>query len=150
MKQEKNKEKGNLIIKIATIILVIFLLLSIFVVIKSEKYNLITSILGILTLVITMNVASIIRVNKEKVKFFSIVSIVLSLIAMVLLFKQTIFSLALSIPAFIISKKAIAKDGRQFITKASFVLSIISVLACVITFIVRFSKLNNLYKTISK
>lgn len=148
MKQEKNK--GNLIIKITTIILVLFLLLSIFVVIKSEKYSLIPSILGILTLVITMNIASIIRISKEKVKLFSIVSIILSLIAIILLFKQTIFSLALSIPAFIISKKAISKDSRQVLTKVSFILSIVSVLACVITFVVRFAKLNNLYKSISK
>lgn len=148
MKREKNK--GNLIIKIATIVLILFLLLCIFVVIKSEKYNLIPSILGILTLVITMNIANIIRISKEKVKLFSIISIILSLVAIVLLFKQTIFSLALSIPAFIISKKALAKDGRQVITKISFILSIISVFACILTFILRFTKINNLYKTISK
>ncbi len=148
MKQEKSK--GNLIIKITTIILILFLLLCMFVVIKSEKYNLIPSILGILTLIITINIANIIRISKEKVKFFSIISIILSLVAMVLLFKQTIFSLALSIPAFIISKKAFSKDGRQLITKISLILSIISIFACVLTFIVRFTKLNNLYKTISK
>lgn len=148
MKQEKNK--GNIIIKIASIILVLFLLLCIFVVIKGEKYNLIPSILGIITLIITMNVANIIRVAKEKVKFFSIVSIILSLVAIALLFNQTIFSLALSIPALIISRKAIAKDSRQTITKASLVLSVISVLACVVTFFTRFTKLNSLYKNITK
>lgn len=148
MKQEKNK--GSIIIKIASIILVLFLLLCIFVVIKSEKYNLIPSILGIIALVITMNVANIIRVTKEKVKFFSIVSIILSLVAIALLFNQTIFSLALSIPALIISRKAIAKDSRQTITKVSLVLSVISVLACVATFISRFTKLNSLYKNITK
>ncbi len=148
MKQEKNK--GNVIIKIATILLIIFLFVCVLVVIRGEKYNLIPSILGIILLVITMNIANIIRISKEKVKLYSVISIVLSIIAIVLLFKQTIFSLALSIPAFIIAKKAFAKDSRQVITKISFVLSIFSVFACILTFMIRFTKLNNLYNSLSK
>ncbi len=142
-KKEKN---GSKVVTIISIVLVVFLLICILAIISTKQYHLISALVGIVALIVTMNIANIIRVPKEKIKLFSIISIALSLIAAILLFKQVIYSLALSVPAVIIAKKAINKDSRQVLAKIAFVLSIITVLACFVTCIVRLIELKNLKK----
>ncbi len=140
-KKEKN---GSKVVTIISIVLIVFLLICILAIISTKQYHLISALVGIVALIVTMNVANIIRVSKEKVKLFSIISIVLSLVAAILLFKQVIFSLALSVPAVIIAKKAMSKDSRQILAKIAIVLSVATVLACIVTCAIRLIELKNL------
>ena len=124
-KNVKPKEKGNLIIKIITTLLVLFAFLCIFLVINNKSYSLIFGILGIVLLIITMNIANAIKFSKDKVKLVSIISLILTILSIPLMFKQIIFSYVLVVPAFILSKKAIKKDSRSIITKIAFILSLV-------------------------
>lgn len=124
-KNVKPKEKGNLIIKIITTLLVLFAFLCIFLVINNKSYSLILGIVGIVLLIITMNIANAIKFSKDKVKLVSIISLILTLLSIPLMFKQIIFSYVLVVPAFILSKKAIKKDSRSIITKIAFILSLV-------------------------
>lgn len=124
-KNVKPKEKGNLIIKITTILLVLFAFLCIFLVINNKSYSLIFGIVGIVLLIITMNIANAIKFSKDKVKLVSIISLILTILSIPLMFKQIIFSYVLVVPAFILSKKAIKKDSRSIITKIAFILSLV-------------------------
>lgn len=124
-KNVKPKEKGNLIIKIITTLLVLFAFLCIFLVINNKSYSLIFGIVGIVLLIITMNIANAIKFSKDKVKLVSIISLILTLLSIPLMFKQIIFSYVLVVPAFILSKKAIKKDSRSIITKIAFILSLV-------------------------
>ena len=127
-KNVKPKEKGNLIIKITTILLVLFAFLCIFLVINNKSYSLIFGILGIVLLIITMNIANAIKFSKDKVKLVSIISLILTILSIPLMFKQIIFSYVLVVPAFILSKKAIKKDSRSIITKIAFILSLVTLI----------------------
>ena len=124
-KNVKPKEKGNLIIKIITTLLVLFAFLCIFLVINNKSYSLIFGIVGIVLLIITMNIANAIKFSKDKVKLVSIISLILTILSIPLMFKQIIFSYVLVVPAFILSKKAIKKDNRTIITKIAFILSLV-------------------------
>lgn len=124
-KNVKPKEKGNLIIKIITTLLVLFAFLCIFLVINNKSYSLIFGIVGIALLIITMNIANAIKFSKDKVKLVSIISLILTLLSIPLMFKQIIFSYVLVVPAFILSKKAMKKDSRSIITKIAFILSLV-------------------------
>ena len=124
-KNVKPKEKGNLIIKIITTLLVLFAFLCIFLVINNKIYSLIFGIVGIVLLIITMNIANAIKFSKDKVKLVSIISLILTILSIPLMFKQIIFSYVLVVPAFILSKKAIKKDSRSIITKIAFILSLV-------------------------
>ncbi|MGN1012969.1 MAG: hypothetical protein ACI4ON_03965 [Clostridia bacterium] len=124
-KNVKPKEKGNLIIKIITTLLVLFAFLCIFLVINNKSYSLIFGIVGIVLLIITMNIANAIKFSKDKVKLVSIISLILTLLSIPLMFKQIIFSYVLVVPAFILSKKAMKKDSRSIITKIAFILSLV-------------------------
>lgn len=124
-KNVKPKEKGNLIIKIITTLLVLFAFLCIFLVINNKSYSLIFGIVGIVLLIITMNIANAIKFSKDKVKLVSIISLILTILSIPLMFKQIIFSYVLVVPAFILSKKAIKKDSRSIITKIAFILSLV-------------------------
>lgn len=124
-KNVKPKEKGNLIIKIITTLLVLFSFLCIFLVINNKSYSLIFGIVGIVLLIITMNIANAIKFSKDKVKLVSIISLILTILSIPLMFKQIIFSYVLVVPAFILSKKAIKKDSRSIITKIAFILSLV-------------------------
>lgn len=124
-KSENTKQKGNFIIKLVTIILVLFAFLCTFIIIKNNNSGLISGVIGIVLLIITMNISNIIKINKDKVKLISIISIILALASIPLLFKQVIFSYVLTVPAVILSKKAMKKDSRNVITKIAFILTTI-------------------------
>ena len=66
-----------------------------------------------------------IRVTKEKAKMWSIVAIVATIIAIPLMLNRIIFSLALSIPAFIISKKIVKKNSKPTSVKIAYFGSLI-------------------------
>lgn len=129
MRQNVNtKEKGNFIIKLITLFLVLFAIFCTFVIIKNNNHGLISGLIGVILLIITMNISNIIKINKDKVKLISIISIILALVSIPLLFKQVIFSYVLVVPAFILSKKSMKKDCRSAITKIAFILSTLALI----------------------
>ena len=107
MRKEITKEPQSKAVLIATIILGLFTLFCIYLVISLKSTKLILSIIGLIALILLMNIASRLRVTKEKAKMWSIVAIVATIIAIPLMLNRIIFSLALSIPAFIMSKKIV-------------------------------------------
>ncbi len=122
-KNIEQKPKKNLTIKIVSAFLILLAFLYVFIIINTKNYSLVSGVIGIVLLILTMNIANVIKINKEKVKLFSIISIVLCIISIPLVFKQIIFSYVLVVPAFIFSKRAMQKDSRQVLTKISFFLS---------------------------
>lgn len=129
MRQNVNtKEKGNFIIKLITLFLVLFAIFCTFIIIKNNNNGLISGLIGVILLIITMNISNIIKINKDRVKLISIISIILALASIPLLFKQVIFSYVLVVPAFILSKKVMKKDSRSAITKIAFILSTLALI----------------------
>ena len=119
---EQNTKK-NITIKIVSAFLILLAFLYVFIIINTKNYSLVSGVIGIVLLILTMNIANAIKINKEKVKLFSIISIVLCIVSIPLVFRQIIFSYVLVVPAFIFSKRAMQKDSRQVLTKISFFLS---------------------------
>lgn len=125
MRKEITKEPQSKAILIATIILGLFTLFCIYLVISLKSTKLILSIIGLIALILLMNIASRLRVTKEKAKMWSIVAIVATIIAIPLMLNRIIFSLALSIPAFIISKKIVKKNSKPTSVKIAYFGSLI-------------------------
>ena len=125
MRKEITKEPQSKAVLIATIILGLFTLFCIYLVISLKSTKLILSIIGLIALILLMNIASRLRVTKEKAKMWSIVAIVATIIAIPLLLNRIIFSLALSIPAFIISKKIAKKNSKPTTVKIAYFGSLI-------------------------
>ena len=125
MRKEITKEPQSKAILIATIILGLFTLFCIYLVISLKSTKLILSIIGLIALILLMNIASRLRVTKEKAKMWSIVAIVATIIAIPLMLNRIIFSLALSIPAFIISKKIAKKNSKPTTVKIAYFGSLI-------------------------
>lgn len=125
MRKEITKEPQSKAVLIATIILGLFTLFCIYLVISLKSTKLILSIIGLIALILLMNIASRLRVTKEKAKMWSIVAIVATIIAIPLMLNRIIFSLALSIPAFIISKKIVKKNSKPTSVKIAYFGSLI-------------------------
>lgn len=125
MRKEITKEPQSKAVLIATIILGIFTLFCIYLVISLKSTKLILSTIGLIALILLMNIASRLRVTKEKAKIWSIVAIVATIIAIPLMLNRIIFSLALSIPAFIISKKIVKKNSKPTSVKIAYFGSLI-------------------------
>ncbi len=125
MRKEITKEPQSKAVLIATIILGLFTLFCIYLVISLKSTKLILSIIGLIALILLMNIASRLRVTKEKAKMWSIVAIVATIIAIPLMLNRIIFSLALSIPAFIISKKIVKKNSKPTTVKIAYFGSLI-------------------------
>lgn len=125
MRKEITKEPQSKAVLIATIILGLFTLFCIYLVISLKSTKLILSIIGLIALILLMNIASRLRVTKEKAKMWSIVTIVATIIAIPLMLNRIIFSLALSIPAFIISKKIVKKNSKPTSVKIAYFGSLI-------------------------
>lgn len=123
MRENVNTKEKNLIIKLVTLFLVLFAIFCTFIIIKNNNHGLIPGLIGVILLIITMNISNAIKINKEKIKLISIISIILDIISIPLIFKQIIFSYVLIVPAFILSKKSMKKDSRNVITKIAFILS---------------------------
>ena len=125
MRKENTKEPLNKPVLVTSIILGLFTLFCIYLVISLKSTKLIIDILGLIALIVFMNIASRLRITKEKVKFWSLVAIVMTIVAIPLMLNRVIFSLALSIPAFIISKKIAKKNSKPTTVKIAYFGSLI-------------------------
>jgi len=128
MKQAIKKDTNNTLIKVISIILLIVSALCIFLIISLHSTKLLPTLIGLLLLILLMNIAEKITINKEKVKMWSIINIIMIICSISLLTKYIIFSLVLSVPAFIISKNLIQKNSKLLITKIAYFASLVVVL----------------------
>lgn len=125
MRKENTKEPLSKPVIVTSIILGLFTLLCIYLVISLKSTRLVVDIFGLIALIVFMNIASRLRITKEKVKFWSLVAIVMTIVAIPLMLNRIIFSLALSIPAFIISKKIAKKNSKPTTVKIAYFGSLI-------------------------
>ena len=125
MRKENTKEPLSKPVLVTSIILGLFTLFCIYLVISLKSTKLIIDILGLIALIVFMNIASRLRITKEKVKFWSLVAIVMTIVAIPLMLNRIIFSLALSIPAFIVSKKIAKKNSKPTTVKIAYFGSLI-------------------------
>lgn len=125
MRKENTKEPLSKPVIVTSIILGLFTLFCIYLVISLKSTKLIIDIFGLIALIVFMNIASRLRITKEKVKFWSLVAIVMTIVAIPLMLNRVIFSLALSIPAFIVSKKIAKKNSKPTTVKIAYFGSLI-------------------------
>lgn len=125
MRKENTKEPLSKPVIVTSIILGLFTLFCIYLVISLKSTRLVVDILGLIALIVFMNIASRLRITKEKVKFWSLVAIVMTIVAIPLMLNRIIFSLALSIPAFIVSKKIAKKNSKPTTVKIAYFGSLI-------------------------
>ena len=125
MRKENTKEPLSKPVIVTSIILGLFTLFCIYLVISLKSTRLVVDIFGIIALIVFMNIASRLRITKEKVKFWSLVAIVMTIVAIPLMLNRIIFSLALSIPAFIVSKKIAKKNSKPTTVKIAYFGSLI-------------------------
>lgn len=125
MRKENTKEPLSKPVIVTSIILGLFTLFCIYLVISLKSTRLVVDIFGLIALIVFMNIASRLRITKEKVKFWSLVAIVMTIVAIPLMLNRIIFSLALSIPAFIVSKKIAKKNSKPTTVKIAYFSSLI-------------------------
>jgi hypothetical protein len=125
MRKENTKEPLSKPVIVTSIILGLFTLFCIYLVISLKSTRLVVDIIGLIALIVFMNIASRLRITKEKVKFWSLVAIVMTIVAIPLMLNRIIFSLALSIPAFIVSKKIAKKNSKPTTVKIAYFGSLI-------------------------
>ena len=125
MRKENTKEPLSKPVIVTSIILGLFTLFCIYLVISLKSTRLVVDIFGLIALIVFMNIASRLRITKEKVKFWSLVAIVMTIVAIPLMLNRIIFSLVLSIPAFIVSKKIAKKNSKPTTVKIAYFGSLI-------------------------
>lgn len=125
MRKENTKEPLSKPVIVTSIILGLFTLFCIYLVISLKSTRLVVDIIGLIALIVFMNIASRLRITKEKVKFWSLVAIVMTIVAIPLMLNRIIFSLVLSIPAFIVSKKIAKKNSKPTTVKIAYFGSLI-------------------------
>ena len=125
MRKENTKEPLSKPVIVTSIILGLFTLFCIYLVISLKSTRLVVDIFGLIALIVFMNIASRLRITKEKVKFWSLVAIVMTIVAIPLMLNRIIFSLALSIPAFIVYKKIAKKNSKPTTVKIAYFGSLI-------------------------
>ena len=125
LRKENTKEPLSKPVIVTSIILGLFTLFCIYLVISLKSTRLVVDIFGLIALIVFMNIASRLRITKEKVKFWSLVAIVMTIVAIPLMLNRIIFSLALSIPAFIVSKKIAKKNSKPTTVKIAYFGSLI-------------------------
>ena len=103
-RQINNKEKSKPIF-ITSIVLGVLAAFVLLLSIVQKDASFLVSLIGLVGLILLMNIAQRLNINKEKIKMWSIICIILLIIAIPLLIKYVIFSLMLSIPTFILTKK---------------------------------------------
>ncbi len=130
MSNKETSNKKNIIVKIFSVILIIFTLLCVLVVVTNSNKTLIVGIVGLVLLIITMNVADSLKVNKHNSKVISIISIIMDLTSIIFLFKYVIFSYVLVVPAMILSYRCMKADTKNKLTIISFALSLILFVVC--------------------
>lgn len=141
MSQNKNNEvsKGGLIVKLISILFIVFAIICLILAIVSKQYKLLLSTLGFVLLTITMNIANNLKVNKNNSKIITIICAILELISIPLIFVYVIYSYVLLIPSLILSKKMIKSDSRNKLGLLLFILSIVIIIACIVSsFLTRF------------
>lgn len=129
--KEKVKDKSK-IVNYITVLLLILTIATLILALVSKYTSLYIGIGGIILLMLTINISDKVIITKSNIKVWSIISIVLSIISIPLLFKFAIYSLALSAPALILSRKIFKTDSRPIINKVAYFLSIAVVLVCFI------------------
>lgn len=131
------KQKSGLLIKIISAILILFAILCTLLLFEDSSSALVITIVGVIMLVITMNVADHLKVNKHNAKTFTIISIVLNLLSIIFAFKQLIFSFVLTVPALMISNKCRKCDIKNKFYLFSFLASLVFFIVYIILFIIR-------------
>ena len=135
MNNKINNPKKNTPLFIATIVLGVFSLLVLVITIIQKDARLLVSLLGLVGLIVLMNIAQRIKINKEKAKMWSIICLVALVISIPLLIKYVIFSLMLSVPSFIISKKLMKKSNLTLVKISYFGSLLISLLGIAMTIV---------------
>jgi len=135
MNNKINNPKKNTPLFIATIVLGVFSLLVLVITIIQKDARLLVSLLGLVGLIVLMNIAQRININKEKAKMWSIICLVALVISIPLLIKYVIFSLMLSVPSFIISKKLMKKSNLTLVKISYFGSLLISLLGIAMTIV---------------
>jgi len=135
MNNKIDNQKNNPLLFTLTIVLGIFSLLILIITIIQKDTKLLVSLLGLVGLIILMNIAQRIYINKEKAKIWSIICLVALVISIPLLIKYVIFSLMLSIPSFILSKKLMKKSNLTLVKISYFGSLLISLLGIAMTIV---------------
>ena len=135
MNNKINNPKKNTPLFIATIVLGVFSLLVLVITIIQKDARLLVSLLGLVGLIVLMNIAQRININKEKAQMWSIICLVALVISIPLLIKYVIFSLMLSVPSFIISKKLMKKSNLTLVKISYFGSLLISLLGIAMTIV---------------
>ncbi len=135
MNNKINNPKKNTPLFIATIVIGVFSLLVLVITIIQKDARLLVSLLGLVGLIVLMNIAQRININKEKAKMWSIICLVALVISIPLLIKYVIFSLMLSVPSFIISKKLMKKSNLTLVKISYFGSLLISLLGIAMTIV---------------
>ncbi len=118
-RQINNKEKSKPIF-ITSIVLGVLAAFVLLLSIVQKDASFLVSLIGLVGLILLMNIAQRLNINKEKIKMWSIICIILLIIAIPLLIKYVIFSLMLSIPTFILTKKLIKRSNLLLVKIAYF------------------------------
>ena len=118
-RQINNKEKSKPIF-ITSIVLGVLAAFILLLSIVQKDASFLVSLIGLVGLILLMNIAQRLNINKEKIKMWSIICIILLIIAIPLLIKYVIFSLMLSIPTFILTKKLIKRSNLLLVKIAYF------------------------------
>ena len=118
-RQINNKEKSKPIF-ITSIVLGVLAAFVLLLSIVQKDASFLVSLIGLVGLILLMNIAQRLNINKEKIKMWSIICIILLIIAIPLLIKYVIFSLMLSIPTFILTKKLIKISNLLLVKIAYF------------------------------
>ena len=124
----KKTIKNNLLIFLLSALFILFGAFCIFLAIIGKKSILFVSAFACLLVTLTMNLADKFNVNKHNLKTINIITAVLDIIAIPLVFLFNIFSLAFSIPAFILSNKAKGL-GKNRLSLGIYIVSLLLIVA---------------------
>lgn len=136
-KKATSKSKSNILLKVVSCILILFTILCIIIIFKDRNYNLILSVVGIIFLVSTINIANRLPINRQNIKTISKASIIINIISIPLLFNYVIFSYALVIPSFMLNLKCKKITNESSISK-SYIFSLVMLIACILASIIRY------------
>lgn len=125
MRKENTKEPLSYPVLIATVFLCALALFCIFIMFSLKSTKLLIDLIGLLVLIVLMNIASRLKINKEKVKLWSIICILMIIISIPLMINRVIFSFVLSVPALIIAKKLMKKNSKPTTVKMAYFGSLI-------------------------
>ena len=126
-----NHKVGDVILKIASIILIFLAIIYIYVIITGNQPNLMPMAIGIILLIITINIASKIKIRKRQIKAINILTMLLDLVAIPFLFSHVIYSYVISIPVLMLTTKAFKLDKNNTLSKIAYIFSIVVLGVCI-------------------